>query len=260
MPSYSTIIVETTAPVATLTLSRPEKLNALSLELIREVIEACAELAECDASVVLIRSKGRAFSAGFDLEDFASSEMVHGTDEERYEAAQLGEVMADAISSLPQVTIAAMQGAVVGGGFVMGIAADLRVASEDMVITVPEVELGIGYAWGAIPRLVQEIGPALTRELVMTCRPFPADEAKNHGLVNRVVPRDQLGRAAVELAQLIASKPPFGIRLTKKHVNEVLRHDFTRDDAAGLASGLVDPDSVAARVAYLREKTPSLDG
>ena len=260
MGTYSRILLETTSPIARLTLNRPDKLNALSLDLIREVIDACAELAARDARVVIIDARGRAFSAGFDLEDFAASEMVHGSHEERYEAARLGEVMAEAISGLPQVTIAAMQGAVVGGGFVLGVAADLRVAADDMVITIPEVEIGIGYAWGAIPRLVQEIGPALTRELVMTCRPFPAHEAHAHGLINQVVPGDELDRAANNLAQLIASKPPFGIRLTKQHINEVLAHDFSRDDAAGLAAGLVDPESVVARVAYLRKRNPSFDG
>jgi enoyl-CoA hydratase/carnithine racemase len=261
MGSYSTILVETTSPIGRLTLNRPEKLNALSLDLIREVIDACGELAGCDARVVVISSRGRAFSAGFDLDDFAASEMVDGTDEQRYEAARLGEVMAEAISNLPQVSVAAMQGAVVGGGFVLGLSADLRVASEDMVVTVPEVELGIGYAWGAIPQLVHEIGPALTRELVMTCRPLPAEEAKSHGLINQVVPRDQLDQAATDLARLIVSKPPFGIRLTKQHVNEVLRHDFSRDDAAGLAAGLVDPESVLAREAYLRARMDrSMDG
>lgn len=260
MGSYSTILVETESPIGRLTLNRPEKLNALSLKLIREVIDACGELASCDARAVVISSKGRAFSAGFDLEDFAASEMVDGSDEQRYEAARLGEVMAEAIANLPQVTIAAMQGPVVGGGLVLGVAADLRVASEDMVITVPEVELGIGYAWGAIPRLVQEIGPALTRELVMTCRPFPSGEARAHGLINQVVPLDKLDRSATDLARLIASKPSFGIRLTKQHVNEVLGHDFSRDDAAGLAAGLVDPESVSARKAYLRARNPSFDG
>lgn len=173
MAEYENVIVDTQAPVARLTLNRPGKLNALSLNLIREVIAVCEELAASEARVVIIRGAGRAFSAGFDLSDFASSELIDASPEKRYEAADLGERMAAAIEDLPQVTIAAMHGPVVGGGLVLAVAADLRVATAGTVITIPEVELGIGFAWGAIPRMVQEVGPALTRELVMTSRPFP---------------------------------------------------------------------------------------
>ncbi len=254
MAEYSNIVVEATTPVGKLTLNRPEKLNALSLELIREVIQACEELAASDAKVVIIGAKGRAFSAGFDLADFASSDMVGGDDQGRYEAAKLGETMLESIEDLPQVTIAALRGNVVGGGFVLAIAADLRIASETMVISVPEVELGIGYAWGAIPRLVQEAGPTLARELVMTCRPFPAGEAHQRGLINRVVADETLESAALEMAELIASKPQYGIAVTKRHVVEVIRHDFSRDDAADLAAALADPESVRARLEYLANR------
>jgi enoyl-CoA hydratase/carnithine racemase len=255
MADYSNIIVEATSPIARLTLDRPEKLNALNLELIREVIDACEVLAESGARVVIIGARGRAFSAGFDLDDFTSSDIVDGDDRQRYEAARSGELMAEAIEDLPQVTIAAMQGHVVGGGFVLGVASDLRIASEDMVISVPEVELGIGYAWGAIPRLVQEIGPALTRELVMTCRPFPAVEALQRGIVNQVVPGEDLERTSMELAELIASKPPLGISVVKRRVVEVMRHDFSRDDAADLAAALADAESIEARTEYLRSRS-----
>lgn len=251
MGEYENIIVEATGPVARLTLNRPERLNALSLALISDVIEGCRELSESDARVVIISGAGRAFSAGFDLSDFASSVLIDGSEQDRYESADRGGRMAVAIEDLPQVTIAAMRGPVVGGGLVLAVASDLRVASEDMVITIPEVELGIGYAWGAIPRLVQEIGPALTRELVMTSRPFPAREAFERGLLNRVVPPDDLDDEAMRLAEVIASRPAKAIGIVKRHVIEVIRHDFSRDDAADLVAALDDPESVEARRTYL---------
>lgn len=254
MGDFQNIEVETTEPVARLTLNRPDRLNALSLDLIAEVIEGCGELADCEARAVIISGSGRAFSAGFDLADFATSVLIDGTEEERYEAADRGGRMAEAIEDLPQVTIAAMRGPVVGGGLVLAVASDLRLAAEDTVITIPEVELGIGYAWGAIPRMVQEIGPALTRELIMTSRPFPAEEAFVRGLVNRVVPSEDLDDEAMRLAELISSRPAEAIETVKRQVVEVIRHDFSRDDAADLLAALDDPESAEARRAYLSSR------
>lgn len=257
MAEYQNIIVEISAPVARLTLDRPDKLNALSLDLIGEVIEACGELARSEARVVMISGEGRAFCAGFDLAEFTDGRLIEGTYEERYQAAESGAKMARAIEDLPQVTIAAIHGHVVGGGLVLAVASDLRVAASGTTITIPEVELGIGYAWGAIPRMVQEIGPALTRELVMTSRPLTAEEAQRRGLLNRVVPPGDLLAEAKVLADLIASRPPLAIGVTKRHVNEVMRHDFSRDDAADLVRALDDPDSAKARREYLEGKAES---
>ena len=101
---------------------------------------------------------------------------------ERREIGQLGLRMADAIESMRAVTIAQVHGYAVGGGVVLVAACDLRVAADDAVFSIPEIELGIPLAWGGIPRLVREIGPALTKELVMTCRRFTPAEAKAAGL------------------------------------------------------------------------------
>lgn len=254
MADYENIEVDASAPIARLTLNRPDRLNALSLDLIAEVITACGVLADSEARVVIISGAGRAFSAGFDLGDFANSTLIDGSEEARYEAADRGGRMAEAIEDLPQVTIAAMRGPIVGGGLVLAVASDLRVASEDAVVTIPEVELGIGYAWGAIPRMVGEIGPALTRELVMTSRPFPALEARERGLFNRVVPSEDLDGEVMGLAELIASRPAKAIDVVKRQVIEVIRHDFSRDDAADLVAALDDPESVAARRSYLESR------
>ena len=90
--------------------------------------------------------------------------------------------MADAIEQMRATTIVRLHGHIVGGGVVLASACDMRVAAEDARFSIPEIELGIPLAWGGIPRLVREIGPAMTKELVMTCRPFTSQEAKALGL------------------------------------------------------------------------------
>ena len=130
--------------------------------------------------------------------------------------------MAEAMERMSALSIAAIKGPCVGGGVVLAGVCDLRVAADDTVFSIPEVDLGIPLAWGGIPRLVREIGPAFTRELVLTCRPFGPDEAKALGFVNRVVPRAELESAVDELAEQLARKAPGVVRATKRQVNEAL--------------------------------------
>ena len=102
-------------------------------------------------------------------------------------------------------------------------ACDLRVAAEDALFSIPEVELGIPLAWGGIPRLVREIGPAMTKELVITCRQFTPHEGKAMGFINRVVPLDKIEQHTPKLAEEIAAMPAAPAAITKEHVNAVTR-------------------------------------
>ena len=148
--------------------------------------------------------------------------------------------MAEAMERMSALSIAAIKGPCVGGGVVLAGVCDLRVAADDTVFSIPEVDLGIPLAWGGIPRLVREIGPAFTRELVLTCRPFGPDEAKALGFVNRVVPRAELESAVDELAQQLARKAPSVVRATKRQVNEAL------EDMAPTVGAWVDADLLGA--------------
>jgi enoyl-CoA hydratase/carnithine racemase len=209
--------------------------------------------------VVIVRGEGRAFSAGADLKDSPVAQASPGAGRswaERREVGQLGLRMADAVEQMRAVTIAEVQGYAVGGGVVLMAACDLRVAAEDAVFSIPEVDLGIPLAWGGIPRLVREIGPALTKELVMTCRRFTPEEARAAGFLNRVVPAADLSDEVADLAAELAAKPSVPVIITKEHVNAV-----TRAMGAGLtpfADGDVllgtvfDPESLEAATAYLK--------
>jgi len=143
----------------------------------------------------------------------------------------------------------------VGGGVVLAAACDLRVAAEDARFVIPEVDLGIPLAWGGIPRLVREIGPAATRDLVMTCRPFGAAEAQALGFVNRVVPAPELEEAATELARLLASKSAYTLRATLRAVDAaaeaLVPTGGAWNDADSLAAARRDPESRETARRYL---------
>ncbi len=220
---FETVIVKTDGPIGRLILNRPERLNALGPTIMRELTEAAHWFdRQPEVRVVIVSGAGRAFSAGADLKDSAAIPAAP-TWQERREGGQVGLRMADALEQMHAVTIARIQGYAVGGGVVLAAVCDLRVAAEDAVFFIPEVDLGLPLAWGGIPRLVREIGPALTKELVMTCRRFSPAEAKAAGFVNRVVPEAELDAEVEALAQEIAEKPAVPVIITKEHVNAVTR-------------------------------------
>jgi enoyl-CoA hydratase/carnithine racemase len=132
---------------------------------------------------------------------------------------------------------------------------DLRVAARSVRFSIPEVELGIPLAWGGIPRLVREIGPALTKELVMTCREFGPDEAKAAGFLNRVVDDDRLDDEVEDLAATLVRMPKLALLSTKAHTNAVTESMVSTgrswSDVDGLLAGLRDPEGRASAERYL---------
>lgn len=249
---FANLRVEIDDRVAVVSLDRPERLNALSRQLLTELVELADWLhTRDDLRVVVVTGEGRSFSAGFDLGDFTAV----SSGESSREGADLGRRTADALTDVPQLTIAAVHGHCVGGGLVLVASCDLRVAADDARFSIPEVDLGIPLAWGGIPRLVREIGPALTKELVLTCRPFDAHEAKAIGFVNEVVAVGRDRERAVELARSLAAKPLYALRTTKQQVNAVVEEMAgTRRNAAdadALVFALHDPESRRVSAEYL---------
>jgi enoyl-CoA hydratase/carnithine racemase len=247
----ATVRIDDRGPVGSITLTRGEKLNALSPTMLKELADAARHLDGCpEVKVVVVTGEGRAFCAGFDISALPSAESG-----EVRETADLGRRMAEAITGMRALTVAALHGACVGGGLVLAASCDLRVAATDAVFSIPEVDLGIPLAWGGIPRLVREIGPALTKELVLTCRRFGAEEARTLRFVNRVEAPEALADAVATLAAELAAKPGFALRTTKQQVNAVLEEiaGTARNaaDADILQSAVHDPESQAATAAYL---------
>ena len=210
--AFKTLTVGIEGGIGKLTLNQPDNLNPLGTDTLQEIIEATRWFDAQNVPVVIVSGEGRVFSAGFDLREF------NAPDQDGRNGAALGKQMADAIENMAAVAIAAVHGHCVGGGVVLVGACDLRIAATNTNFSIPEVDLGIPLAWGGIPRLVREIGPAMTRELVMTCRPFTASEAKSIGFINRVVEEAELGQEALDLASAIKKRPQSVIQTTKQQV------------------------------------------
>ncbi len=232
-------------------LDRTERLNALTLAMLQEIREACHRISSTEARVVILRGEGSSFSAGMDLDTFREGPLLSADPDRRYDAAALGRSTSEAIAGLPQVTIAVLRGHVYGGGVVLAGSCDILIAEEDAVFAIPEIDVGIPLAWGGIELLVRSLGPARTKELVMTGRTFTAGEARAWGLVNTVVPTGKALEEALTVAVTIASKARFAITTTKRHVAEVAGGDHSRDDALGLVAAFEDSEAATRRREYL---------
>lgn len=252
-PSFETLRLSVDGAVGEMQLARPDRLNALSHTLLSEMVDACHWWSsQSTVRVVVISGQGRSFSAGFDLGDLRTANSAMSPREN----ADLGRRMADAVTNVPQITIAAVHGHCVGGGVVMVSACDMRIAHPDTTFIIPEVDLGMPLTWGGIPRLVREIGPALTKELVLTCRPFGADEAKSIRFINQVA--DDPVREARDLAHSLAKKPLYALQTTKQQVNAVTEEMISTArnaaDADQLLIAMRDPESKEASANYLARR------
>lgn len=236
-----------------LVLNRPDRLNSLTTQTLLDLEQAARWFdTQRDVRVVVVRGDGRAFSSGADLSSVSADGRGPHT---AHDAGDAGRRMADAIEAMQAIAIAQIHGHCVGGGLVLAAACDLRYAAADTSFSIPEVDLGIPLAWGGIPRLVREIGPALTKELVLTCRRFDAAEAQAAGFLNTVVAAEELSSVVDEVAATIAAKPSYAVRTTKSATNAVTASMVGTvgawSDADALAAGLHDPEGQAAAAAYL---------
>ncbi len=196
--------------VAWLRLDRPDALNALSRALtsaLEEAVEGVA--ARDDVAVLVVAARGRAFCAGNDI-----AEMAEITAEAAEALARRQAALMDRFSRLPQVTLAAVDGHALGGGLMLAVAQDLRIASDRARFGLPEVTLGFNPAYG-IGRLLDVIGGGHARDLLLTGRTVHASEALRMGLVNRVVAGPTLEASAAAWAAEIAALPREGVAATK---------------------------------------------
>jgi enoyl-CoA hydratase/carnithine racemase len=167
--------------------------------------------------VVILTGAGRAFSAGADLRERRPTQPA--SDLDRRLRVGVGERTSGLIERLDQVTIAAINGLAIGGGVVLTACCDLRLAGESAWFSIPEIDVGLPLTWNALPRLMRELGPARTKELVMTCDRFEAADALRWGFVNHVYPDVELMPAALALAEKLLAKDEMVLAMTKSATN-----------------------------------------
>ena len=208
---YKTILVEKKNHLAILSFNRPEKLNAINVQVKREVSQALTELeADDDVRVVIMTGVGRAFSSGYD---------ITAPESELEEFMSLKEE--EKLVNLDKPTIAAIHGYALGDGLQQALLCDIRVAADDTVLGFIGPLIG-GLCFSAFSILPQVVGRGKASELLFTCSRISGEEAYRIGLVNKVVPREQLMLAAMELAEQIAKVEPLSLKYSKR----MLRQDF----------------------------------
>ena len=205
-----------------LTINKPQSLNALDSEVLRELGSVVAETAADESiRVLIITGEGRAFVAGADISEMVSKDPMQGL-----AFGKFGAEVFRAIEQLPIPVIAAVNGFALGGGCELAMACDLRIASTKAKFGQPEVGLGIIPGFSGTQRLHRLVGPAKAKELVYTGEVIRADEALRIGLVNKVVEPEALMDEALALAEKIAAQAPVAIQLAKKAIDTGLQADI----------------------------------
>ncbi len=220
--AYETIIVEVEEGIATVTLNRPEVLNALNSLVFIELGEACANVGADDSvRVVIITGGEKVFAAGADIKQMALSTAVNVATSVRPSQATF-----NLIENLNKPVIAAIAGYALGGGCELTLVADVRIAAENAQFGFPEIKLGILPGGGGTQRLPRLIGAGKAKELIFSGDFISAEEALRIGLVNKVVPADQLLIEAKKMAKKFAARGAVAIQMAKTCVNEGLRMDL----------------------------------
>jgi len=211
--TFETIDVAQKDHVLTVTLNRP-KLNLFNDQMMEELIAVWHSLRKnTEARFVILNAAGDHFSAGADLGAIGDADFS-AEDARRQQLA--GHELMRSLESVEQVTVAALQGAVVGAGMAVAQACDFRIMTESAYYLVPETMIGTYYTWGCTPRLVRMVGASKAMEIVMACERMDAQEAYRLNLANKVVPDDALMDVTHEFVAKIASASPTCIRITKK--------------------------------------------
>jgi len=211
---YAMILTETRGRVGLITLNRPQVMNALNNQLMREVMDALEDFdKKDDIGAMVITGNEKAFAAGADIKEMMNKSIQQMMDTDHI--AVFGR-----IRTIRKPVIAAVSGWALGGGCEIALSCDMVIASESAKFGQPEINIGVIPGAGGTQRLTHAVGKALAMEMILNNRALSAQEALQHGLVNRVVPVDKYLDEALKLAEEIASRAPLAVRAAKKMINQ----------------------------------------
>jgi enoyl-CoA hydratase/carnithine racemase len=217
---YQTLLYEKGDGVGTITLDRPEKLNAINFEMLEEMGLLLEEiLVDEEVRVVLLTGRGRYFSAGADLEILSKLEPASF----RLNQTRYWDRIFCGIEDMQKPAIAALNGPALGGGAELALCCDLRYAAEEASLRFPQIDFGLVPDAGATVRLPLLVGPARAKEIIFSGETLRAEEAAGLGLVNRVLPQETFLREVVEITKKMAKKPPLALGVAKQRINRGIR-------------------------------------
>ena len=253
---YETIILEKKEHIATITLNRPDRLNALTFQMADELKDAAINVdADDEVRVVVITGAGRAFSSGADLKADRSEKPKFGQG--------LADRLFDAVFNIEKPVIASINGFSIGGGCTMTLCCDIRIASEEAKFQLPFARLSICTELGSSYLLHRLIGLAKAAELIFTAKMIDATEAKDIGLVNQVVPANKLADATQEMAATIAKFPPLSVQMNKRALRSGLNGGLPGQlEYESLAGGYLSAteDHKEAVKAFIEKREPVFKG
>ncbi|MDG6976061.1 MAG: enoyl-CoA hydratase/isomerase family protein [Nitrososphaerota archaeon] len=222
---YETIAVSKEGPVATITLNRPQALNALSTKMVSELISALGAIEKDDGiRSVVIAGNDRAFSAGADIKEMADMTAVQMVMGEHFFP------LWDKVGHYPKPLVGAITGFALGGGLELAMSLDILVAADTAQLGQPEINIGVIPGGGGTQRLTRAVGKSKAMEMILSDRRIGAEEARTLGLVSRVVPKESCVAEAKKVAAEIATKSPVAVKLAKMAVNKAFE--------MGLSDGL----------------------
>jgi len=259
MTAYKNLLYDCQGGIALITMNRPEVMNALNIETLRE-LAAVFSAAEKDekVKVIVITGAGKAFIAGADLTMHRECTALEGR-----EVAVYGQTIFSRIENLTKPVIAAINGFALGGGCELAMACDIRVASETARFGQPEVNLGIIPGWGGTQRLPRLIGKGRAKYYILTGEIFNAAEAFRIGLVDKVVDAADLLNASKAIAQAIMSKGPVAVTMAKRAINNGLNMDLEAGiayEAEAYTTSFGSIDRIEGVTAFLEKRKPIFFG
>lgn len=256
-------LVATTANgIGWIIFNNPDKRNALSRDMylgLAKVMESYAR--DPDVRVVILKGAGdKAFISGADISQF---EKNRSTIEGVRESDAISERANKALRECPKPTVAMVRGYCIGGGLSVAIACDMRIASDDSRFGVPAAKLSVGYRYSGVKRLVGLVGPSYTAEIFYTGRQFTAQEAKEMGLVNRVVPAAELEQYVLDYAKTLTTNAPLTLSAVKYCLVEIMKDESERD--VELCTRVVEAcfmseDYIEGRRAFMEKRKPVFKG
>ena len=221
--SYKSVQLAFEGKLAILTLNRPEKRNAISFELIDDLLRALDEVRKSDAMILILTGAGKAFCSGMDLENLKA--LIGRTQEQNLQDSQTMVQLFRSLYEFPKVTIAAVNGAAIAGGTGLALLCDFTLATPEAKFGYTEVRIGFVPAIVST-FLLRQVGEKQARDLLLTGRIFEAEEAMSMGLIKEIVPADQLMPRARELASLLVENSSASLLATKKLLNDHARAEI----------------------------------
>ena len=258
--NFENILVTTENTIGQITINRPSKLNALNVATIKELHDAFETLEnDAEIRVIIITGEGeKAFVAGADISEFANFSIEEGAQL----AAQGQELLFDFVEKLKTPVIAAVNGFALGGGLELAMSCHFRIASDNAKMGLPEVSLGVIPGYGGTQRLPQLVGKGRAMELIMTAGMIDAETAKSYGLVNHVVPQNELVEFTKGIATKISRNSPAAISKAIKAVNANYKHDVDGFDVEirNFGKCFGTEDFKEGTTAFLEKRKPTFTG